>query len=69
MLALGFQAFAEGADGGVELQGRQDEHVEGLARHEVAGFGNASLPGPLARLMDRWDEADVGQACLASVKP
>ena len=49
-LAVGLEALAEGADGGVVGQGRQHRHVQGFAQHRVTRLGQAGLPDPLARL-------------------
>jgi len=67
-LAVGLEALAEGADGGVEGQGRQHGHVQRLAQHRVAGLGEAGLPGPLARLAQPRGEAREGHGLLGAVE-
>jgi len=67
-LAVGLEALAEGADGGVVGQGRQHRHVQGLAQHRVARLGQAGLPGPFARLAQPRGQPGEGHGLLGVVE-
>jgi hypothetical protein len=67
-LAVGLETLAEGADGGVERQGREHGHVKRLAQERVAGLGQPGLPGPLARLAQPRGQPGEGCGLLGVVE-